>query len=133
MGSPTTQTAVACHHCGTVTTFLVVDDHPTFRRTARTLLESEGFEVVGEAVDGASAIEAAASLQPDVVLLDVYLPDMEGFEVAKALGRNGNPAAVILTSSRDSRDFGPLVERIGARGFIAKADLSGPALAVLLE
>ena len=116
-----------------VTTFLVVDDHPTFRRTARTLLESEGFEVVGEAVDGASAIEAAASLQPDAVLLDIYLPDMDGFEVAKALGRNGNPAAVILTSSRDSRDFGPLVERSGARGFIAKADLSGPALAALLE
>jgi CheY-like chemotaxis protein len=116
-----------------VTTFLVVDDHPTFRRTARTLLESEGFEVVGEAVDGASAIEAAASLQPDVVLLDIYLPDMEGFEVAKALRRNGTPPAVILTSSRDSSDFGPLVERSGAVGFIAKADLSGPALAVLLE
>jgi DNA-binding NarL/FixJ family response regulator len=112
-----------------VTTFLVVDDHPTFRKTARTLLESEGFEVVGEAVDGASAIEAAAFLQPDVVLLDVYLPDMDGFEVAKALGRNGNRAAVILTSSRDSSDFGPLVERSGARGFIAKA----PALAALLE
>jgi DNA-binding NarL/FixJ family response regulator len=116
-----------------VTTFLVVDDHPTFRKTARTLLESEGFEVVGEAVDGASAIEAAASLQPDVVLLDIYLPDMEGFEVAKALRRNGNAPTVILTSSRDSRDFGPLVERSGARGFIAKADLSGPALEALLE
>jgi DNA-binding NarL/FixJ family response regulator len=116
-----------------VTTFLVVDDHPTFRRAARTLLESEGFEVVGEAVDGASAIEAAASLQPDVVLLDVYLPDMEGFEVAKALRRNGTPPAVILTSSRDSSDFGPLVERSGARGFIAKAELSGPTLAALLE
>jgi DNA-binding NarL/FixJ family response regulator len=118
---------------GVVTTFLVVDDHPTFRKTARTLLESEGFEVVGEAIDGASALEAAASLHPDVVLLDVYLPDMEGFEVAKALGRNGNPAAVILISSRDSGDFGPLVERSGARGFITKADLSGPALAALLE
>ena len=58
---------------------------------------------------------------------------MDGFEVAKALGRNGNPAAVILTSSRDSRDFGALVERSGARGFIAKADLSGPVLAALLE
>ena len=96
-----------------VTTFLVVDDHPTFRRTARTLLESEGFEVVGEAVDGASAIEAAASLQPDVVLLDVYLPDMEGFEVATLAG-NGTPPAVILTSSREASDFGPLVERSGA-------------------
>ena len=79
-----------------VTTFLVVDDHPSFRKTARTLLESEGFEVVGEAADGASAIEAAKSLRPDVVLLDVYLPDIDGFEVA-ALRRNGSPPAIVLT------------------------------------
>jgi CheY-like chemotaxis protein len=118
---------------GRVKTFLVVDDHPTFRRTARTLLESEGFEVVGEAVDGASAIAAAASLAPDAVLLDVYLPDMDGFEVAKAMRKNGNPPEIVMTSSRDPGDFGPLVERSGALGFITKAELSGPALAALLE
>jgi CheY-like chemotaxis protein len=116
-----------------VTTFLVVDDHPTFRKTARALLENEGFDVVGEAVDGSSAIEAAEALHPDVLLLDIYLPDMDGFEVAKTLTRNGDAPVIILTSSRDSRDFGPLVERSGARGFIAKGDLSGPALVALLE
>jgi DNA-binding NarL/FixJ family response regulator len=116
-----------------VSTFLVVDDHPTFRRAARALLEDEGFEVVGEAADGASAIEAAESLRPDVVLLDVYLPDMDGFEVAAALRRNGNPPEIVMTSSHDPRDFGKLVEQSGARGFISKAELSGPALAALLE
>ena len=116
-----------------MTTFLVVDDHPTFRRTARAFLEDEGYEVVGEAADGASALEAAASLRPDAVLLDVYLPDLSGFEVAAALTSNGNPATIVLTSSRDSGEFGNLVEQSGARGFISKAELSGPSLAALLE
>jgi DNA-binding NarL/FixJ family response regulator len=116
-----------------VKTFLVVDDHPTFRRTARALLASEGFDVVGEAADGASALEAAQTLRPDVVLLDIYLPDMNGFEVAAELLRNGHPPEIVLTSSRDPRDFGPLVEESGARGFVSKAELSGPAIAALLE
>jgi DNA-binding NarL/FixJ family response regulator len=123
----------ACHHFCPVTTVLIVDDHPSFRATARALLESEGFEVVGEAADGASAIEAAESLRPDVILLDVYLPDIDGFQVAAALKRNGTPPAIVLTSSRDARDFGPLVEQSGARGFIAKAELSGATLSALVE
>jgi DNA-binding NarL/FixJ family response regulator len=114
-------------------TVLVVDDHPSFRKTARALLESEGFEVVGEAADGASAIEAARSLRPDVVLLDVYLPDIDGFEVVAALGRNGHQPKIVLTSSHDARDFGRLVEGSGARGFIPKAELSGATLCRLLE
>lgn len=114
-------------------TVLVVDDHPSFRKTARALLESEGFEVVGEAGDGASAIEAVRSLHPDVVLLDVYLPDIDGFEVAAALSRNGPATKVVLTSSHDVRDFGRLVERSGARGFIPKAELSRQTLCPLLE
>jgi len=123
----------ACHHSGLVTTFLVVDDHPSFRKTARVLLESEGFEVVGEAADGASAIQAATALRPDVVLLDIYLPDINGFEVAKKLMTNGDPPEIVLTSSRDPRDFGALVEQSGARGFISKAELSGALLTALLE
>lgn len=116
-----------------VTTILIVDDHPSFRRTARALLESEGFDVVGEAADGASAIEAATSLRPDVILLDIYLPDIDGFEVAAALTDDGKPPAIVLTSSRDARDFGPLVQQSGARGFIPKAELSGATLSALLE
>jgi DNA-binding NarL/FixJ family response regulator len=116
-----------------VTSVLIVDDHPTFRRTARALLEEEGFDVVGEAADGASAIEATGSLHPDVVLLDVYLPDIDGFDVVAQLTRNGLPPAIVLTSSHDARDFGRLVEASGVRGFIPKAELSGAALAALLE
>ena len=97
------------------------------------LLESEGYEVVGEAADGAAALEAAASLRPDAVLLDIYLPDISGFEVAAALTSNGNPATIVLTSSRDLGEFGNLVEQSGARGFISKAELSGQTLAALLE
>ncbi len=113
---------------------LIVDDHATFRATARQLLEAEGFEVVGEAEDGASALECAARLQPDVVLLDVQLPDMNGFEISKKLCSNGTRASVVvLTSSRDVSEFGDLVRACGSRGFIPKAELSGGRLAALLE
>jgi DNA-binding NarL/FixJ family response regulator len=115
------------------TTILIVDDHPSFRGMARALLESEGFDVVGEAADGAAAIEAARELHPDVVLLDVQLPDIDGFEVAAALTRNGSSPAIVMTSSRDACDFGSLVEKSGARGFIPKAELSAEAVAALLE
>jgi DNA-binding NarL/FixJ family response regulator len=113
-------------------TILIVDDHPSFRANARALLEAEGYDVVGEAENGSSALRAAAELSPDVVLLDVQLPDIDGFEVASRLTQNGGGPVVVLVSSRDCADFGPLVGRSGARGFIAKAELSGPALAALL-
>ncbi|MBX5440137.1 MAG: response regulator transcription factor [Solirubrobacteraceae bacterium] len=118
-------------------TVLIVDDHPSFRATARLLLEVEGYDVVGEARDGAEAIELAERLRPDLVLLDVSLPDIDGFEVAARLTERANGAsaggpAVILTSSRDPSDFGPLVQESGARGFIPKAELSGATLAALL-
>ncbi len=115
-----------------VTRVLIVDDHPSFRATARALLESEGYDVVGEAEDGASAIAAFAELAPSLVLLDVQLPDMDGFEVAARLMRNGGSPTIVLTSSRDGSDFGSLVESSGARGFIPKDELSGAALAALL-
>jgi DNA-binding NarL/FixJ family response regulator len=111
---------------------LIVDDHPSFRANARALLEAEGFEIVGEAADGASALRAAAELHPQLVLLDVQLPDIDGFEVATRLTSGARPPAVVLVSSRDGCDFGPLVERSGARGFIPKAELSGAALSALL-
>src|SRR3954463_15223562 len=102
-----------------MTTVLIVDDHPTFPATARMLLEAEGYDVVGEAPDGTSGIAAAWELHPDLVLLDVNLPDLDGFSVAQRIPAGGNDApAVVLTSSRDSSDFGPLVAGSGARGFI---------------
>jgi DNA-binding NarL/FixJ family response regulator len=116
-----------------VKTFLVVDDHPSFRKTARVVLRCAGYEVVGEAVDGASAIESVKTLRPDVVLLDVILPDIDGFEVAAALARNGDPPEIVLTSSHDRSDFGPLIEESGVLGFISKAELSPTTLTRLLE
>jgi DNA-binding NarL/FixJ family response regulator len=111
---------------------LIVDDHAGFRATARRLLESEGYAVVGEAEDGAAALAAVAELRPDVVLLDVQLPDIDGFEVSSRLARSRTPPAVILVSSRDGEDYGSLAAGSGARGFLAKGDLSGGALEELL-
>ena len=113
---------------------LIVDDHASFRTNARAVLEAEGFAVVGEAEDGASALEAVRRLDPDLVLLDVQLPDTDGFAVAEELSANGGGGpAVVLVSSRDGSDFGPLVSRSGAKGFIPKAELSGAALRALLQ
>jgi DNA-binding NarL/FixJ family response regulator len=113
-------------------TVLIVDDHPSFRASARIVLESEGFEVVGEAEDGASAITQWTRLRPEVVLLDVQLPDTDGFHVCAELMLHDGSPKVILTSSRDSSDFGPLVHTSGARGFVPKAELSGERVQELL-
>jgi DNA-binding NarL/FixJ family response regulator len=111
---------------------LIVDDHPSFRASARMLLECEGFDVVGEVEDGAGALAAVVDLEPDVVLLDVQLPDINGFEVAARLTANGSSPAIVLTSSRDVEDLGFLAGRDGVRGFIPKSELSGGAIEALL-
>ncbi len=113
-------------------TILIVDDHPSFRASARMLLEAEGFDVIGEAEDGASALRAVEELRPDVVLLDVQLPDIDGLEVAARLSENGSGPAIVLTSSRDLADLGLVRDRSPVRGFIPKAELSGAALEALL-
>lgn len=113
------------------TTVLIVDDHPSFRATARMLLEAEGYTVVGEARDGTSALDAAGRLAPEVVLLDVNLPDLDGFQVAERL--RGGPSQIVLVSSRDASDYGASIEGSGARGFIAKGELSGATLAEVLR
>jgi DNA-binding NarL/FixJ family response regulator len=111
---------------------LIVDDHAAFRSLARRLLRAYGFEVVGEAADGSSVLGAVRQLRPDLVLLDVHLPDTDGCEVATRLAAEAQPPAVILISSREAADYGRRLERCGARGFLAKADLSKAALDALL-
>jgi two-component system response regulator EvgA len=113
------------------TRVLIVDDHPRYRTSARRLLELEGYEVVGEAGDGESGIAAAAELCPDVVLLDVNLPDTTGFEVARRL--RGSGPRVVLTSDRDASEVAPFAEDAGALGFVPKGSLSGASLARLLD
>ena len=112
-------------------TVLIVDDHAGFRGLARRLLEASGFTVVGEAEDGASALSAVEELRPALVLLDVVLPDTDGFAVAERLAENGAGPDVVLTSSREAADFGERLDRSLAIGFIHKDDLSGAALAKL--
>ncbi len=114
-------------------TVLIVDDHPSFRSSARRVLEDAGYDVIGEAPDGASALAAAYELRPAIVLLDIYLPDIDGFEVALRLTSDADPPAVVLTSSHDASDFGDMITPCGARGFLAKSELSGPALAVVVK
>jgi DNA-binding NarL/FixJ family response regulator len=111
---------------------LIVDDHPSFRSAARLLLEHDGFEVIGEAEDGAAGLAAASALDPDVILLDINLPDLNGFDVCSRICVDASAPKVVLTSSRDPREFGPLVSRSGARGFIPKSELTGEALCACL-
>jgi DNA-binding NarL/FixJ family response regulator len=112
---------------------LVVDDHSGFRAWARAFLEAEGYQVVGEAASGTEAISAARRLRPDVVLLDVHLPDVDGFEVAHHLSAEPEPPAVVLVSSREPEEFGRRVAEADVRGFISKVELSAEALHALVD
>ena len=112
---------------------LIVDDHASFRALARMVLAADGFDVVGEAGDGADAITAARDLRPDVVLLDVQMPGLDGFGVAEALAQQPPAPVVVLVSTRSRTDYGRQVADSTAHGFIAKAELSGAALRLVLD
>jgi DNA-binding NarL/FixJ family response regulator len=111
---------------------LIVDDHAGFRSFARSLLEADGFEVVGEAEDGAAAIEAWLRLRPAIVLLDVQLPDTDGFDVAERLAEQADPPRVVLVSSRGESSYRRRLAATPARGFIPKHELTGAALSALV-
>jgi two-component system, NarL family, nitrate/nitrite response regulator NarL len=113
-------------------TVLIVDDHSGFRAKARELLEAEGYDVVGEAGDVASAVAAAAELHPDVILLDIQLPDGDGVEASKAIGTGNGRTVIVLISSRGLSDLGGALANCPACGFIPKSQLSGAALRKLI-
>jgi DNA-binding NarL/FixJ family response regulator len=121
----------SCDDCPVRRSILIVDDHPGFRRAARALLQAEGYDVVGEAGDGESALAETARLRPSLVLLDVHLPDHDGFELAARLAQTADPPAVVLTSSRATSSYRRRLASSSALGFIAKSELSGAALAAL--
>ena len=116
-----------------MSTILIIDDDPRFRTQARDVLEADGFVVIGDAVDGASGLEAARSLRPDFVLLDIGLPDVEGFEVAQALALDVPPPMVVLTSTRDARAYGRRLTNGHSLGFIPKERISGAAIRALVD
>ena len=110
---------------------LIVEDKESLRVVLRKTLEAEGF-CVEEAADGAEALASAAALAPDALLLDVQLPDTNGFEVSSALAGRTHPPAVVLVSSRDAADYGAAIGRCGARGFITKSELTASGFASLI-
>ena len=116
------------HDCQMAATVLIVDDEADFRLIVRELLELGGFRVVGEAGSRAEAISAARDLRPDVVLLDVQLPDADGFAVSALLTQALDPPRVVLCSIRAAEDYDGCIDRCGAAGFFTKADLSADAL-----
>jgi two-component system, chemotaxis family, chemotaxis protein CheY len=107
---------------------LIVDDHPGFRGEARTLLEAAGYEIVGEVATATAAPEAAASLQPDLVILDIGLPDGSGLDATAAIRAAAPRTAVVLVSVRPATDYGRRLTESGATGFISKAELSAAAI-----
>lgn len=125
--------AVELHHGDVGNGVLIVDDEPDFRSVARQILLRAGFDVVGEAVDGRSAVATCAQLRPAVVLLDVQLPDLDGFAVADLLAAQTDPPAVVLVSSRDGGAYRRRLALSPARGFISKAELTGDALTALIR
>jgi len=127
------RTASALCQSPGVPTVLIVDDHPSFRSAARALLQAAGYDVVGEAENGASAIAAAERSRPDVVLLDVRLPDVDGFEVGRQLAAMERPPVVVLTSSHAVSSFRRRLEANPSFGFIPKSELSREALASLVS
>ena len=114
------------------TSILIVDDHRGFRLSARRILEADGFRVIGEAATGGEGLEQARRLIPDIVLLDISLPDGSGFDFAGEIGRLPSAPAVVLTSSHDIEDFGDSLNAAGARGFVPKGDLCGSTVAALV-
>jgi DNA-binding NarL/FixJ family response regulator len=122
----------ALHDARVQETLVIVDDHALFRSIARERFEADGIQVLGEAADGRSGLDAIAALRPTIVLVDIHLPDIDGFAVARHVADLNDPPVVVLTSSRPGADLRRRIMDSGAAGFIAKEHLSGAAVRILL-
>jgi DNA-binding NarL/FixJ family response regulator len=114
-------------------TVVIVDDNDAFRARTRALLDAEGYDVIGEAGDGAGGLRLLRELRPDLALLDVQLPDTDGFTLAERLREDDSATAVVIISTREADDYAGSVTRCGALGFVSKAELSGSALRKILD
>lgn len=113
-------------------TVLIVDDNEVFRSSARTVVQAAGYDVIGEAVDVADAVAQVHALRPDVVLLDIQLPDGDGFTLANQFANEEQAPTVVLISSRERADYGSRIDSASAAGFISKLDLSRATLEALV-
>jgi CheY-like chemotaxis protein len=131
--SPHDVSELVCEHVVVARTAVIVDDHAGFRAQAAELLEAAGCEVVGSCADGQAALALLLHLHPDVVLVDVQLPDIDGFGLIEQLGPGAQGVTIVLVSTREAADYGARVGRSGAAGFITKAELSITSLAAVVE
>jgi DNA-binding NarL/FixJ family response regulator len=114
-------------------TILLVDDDELFRRWAIAWLRAEGYDIVGEADRADTAVSWVRRLRPEVVLVDVQLPDLDGFELTELLRAEPQAPAIVLISSRDAADYGNRISASGARGFLRKDQLTADAIERLLQ
>jgi DNA-binding NarL/FixJ family response regulator len=105
------------------TRIVIADDHAILRESLALLLATQkDFEIAGAAANGQEALEMVQQFHPDVLVLDLFMPDFDGFEVLRMLDRNGNRVAtVVLTGSESDNDYAQVV-RLGARGLVMKGD-----------
>jgi DNA-binding NarL/FixJ family response regulator len=115
-----------------VPTVVIIDDSDDFLVSAAGLLNEEGFDVVGCVANPAAAIDEVRRLQPSLVLLDIQFPTGNGFDLAEELALMEPRPVVVLTSSRDANSYGEALRVAPVRGFIAKRELSGEALATMV-
>jgi DNA-binding NarL/FixJ family response regulator len=112
---------------------VIVDDDTTFLDAARVTLERDGVMVAGVAVSSAEAVRLARELQPDVVLIDIRLGDESGFDAARLLAREGQPAALIMISAHTREDYVDLIDESPAIGLLPKTELSAAAVRLILS
>jgi CheY-like chemotaxis protein len=123
----------SCNHVAVSRSVLVVDDDAIFRRLISGILSGWGHTVVGEATSVQEALTQAAELRPDTALVDIGLPDGDGFTLTRQLRAMPWPPRVVLISTDADAASIPATRRAGASGFLPKGELSGPALRRLIE